>query len=79
MIFTDLDGTLLDHETYEWKEAEPALNRCKLLRIPLILVSSKTRAEINVIRNELGLTAPFISENGGGIFFPPEETHEPPP
>ena len=28
LIFTDLDGTLLDHVTYEWKEALPALNRC---------------------------------------------------
>jgi mannosyl-3-phosphoglycerate phosphatase len=35
----------------------------------VIAVSSKTRAEIVVIRRQLGITAPFISENGGGIFF----------
>jgi mannosyl-3-phosphoglycerate phosphatase len=79
VVFTDLDGTLLDHHTYEWKEAKPALNRCKQLQVPLILVSSKTRAEIDVLRLELELTSPFISENGGGIFFPEEGSHPVPP
>ncbi len=79
VIFTDLDGTLLDHQTYEWVEAKPALNLCKQLQVPLILVSSKTRAEMEVLRHELGLTAPFISENGGGIFFPEEGSHPVPP
>lgn len=45
ILFTDLDGTLLDHESYEWKEAKPALDLCKERRVPIILVSSKTRAE----------------------------------
>ena len=79
LIFTDLDGTLLDHETYEWKEAEPALKRCGKLGIPIILVSSKTGAEMDSIRLEMGLSDPFISENGGGIFFPPGLTLKPPP
>ena len=79
VIFTDLDGTLLDHETYGWEEAKPALSLCKELQVPLILVSSKTRAEMDVLRHELGLTSPFISENGGGIFFPEEGSHPVPP
>ena len=79
VIFTDLDGTLLDHCSYAWKEAKPALNLCKKLQVPLILVSSKTRAEIDVLRQELGLNFPFISENGGGIFFPEEGSHPVPP
>jgi len=78
LIFTDLDGTLLDHVTYEWKEALPALNRCKESHIPVILVSSKTRAEIDLLRRKLSLTVPFISENGGGIFFPGKTFEEPP-
>lgn len=73
VIFTDLDGTLLDHNSYDWKKAEPALWLCKESRIPLILVSSKTRAEIKALQQELGLSSPFISENGGGVFFPKEE------
>jgi len=70
VIFTDLDGTLLDHDTYSWRAAEPALEHCKSLNIPIILASSKTRAEMGVLRNALGLQDPFIAENGGGLFFP---------
>ena len=79
VVFTDLDGTLLDHQTYEWEEAKPALNRCQALQVPLILVSSKTRTEMDVLRHELGLISPFISENGGGIFFPEEGSDPVPP
>lgn len=79
IIFTDLDGTLLDTETYEWKEAQPALDACSLHNIPVVLVSSKTRAEMEVIRKQLGLKDPYISENGGGIFFPLETPLSPPP
>jgi mannosyl-3-phosphoglycerate phosphatase len=79
LIFTDLDGTLLDHDTYRWDPAEPALALCRKLEVPVILISSKTRAEMNVLRLELGLASPFISENGGGIFFPVQGAWEPPP
>lgn len=78
VIFTDLDGTLLDHDSYEWDDAKPALDLCKERQVPVILVSSKTRAEMNPLRKELGLTAPFISENGGGIYFPKEGNMAPP-
>jgi mannosyl-3-phosphoglycerate phosphatase len=70
VIFTDLDGTLLDHDSYSWKAAESALEYCKRLDVPIILASSKTRAEMGVLRKTLGLRYPFISENGGGLFFP---------
>jgi mannosyl-3-phosphoglycerate phosphatase len=79
LIFTDLDGTLLDHETYRWKEAEPALALCRRRSVPVILVSSKTRAEMDVLRVQLGLSSPYISENGGGIFFPVGGISTPPP
>jgi mannosyl-3-phosphoglycerate phosphatase len=79
VVFTDLDGTLLDHDTYSWKEALPALERCKQLLVPIIIVSSKTRAEMDVIRRNLSISAPFISENGGGVFFPLETVVEAPP
>lgn len=74
IIFTDLDGTLLDSQTYDFTPALPALKRIHSLQIPLILVSSKTRAEIEILRKKLSLDSPFISENGGGIFFPPTFT-----
>jgi len=79
VIFTDLDATLLDHDTYEWGEALPALELCARLRVPVILVSSKTRAEMEVLYRRLSLSAPFISENGGGIFCPVGVFEHPPP
>ena len=79
VIFTDLDGTLLDHVSYDWDEAKPALDVCRDLRIPVIMVSSKTRAELDIFRQEIGLPFPFISENGGGIFFPKEGSEKQPP
>jgi mannosyl-3-phosphoglycerate phosphatase len=78
LIFTDLDGTLLNHDSYSWTEAQPALDLCRARSIPVILVSSKTRAEMNPLRLKLGLVYPFVAENGGGIFFPAEESQAPP-
>jgi mannosyl-3-phosphoglycerate phosphatase family protein len=70
IIVTDLDGTLLDEVTYSHAQALPALHRVAESGIPLILCSSKTRAEIEARRAELDNAHPFISENGGGIFIP---------
>lgn len=70
VIFTDLDGTLLDHHTYSYDAAEPALQIIRKNAIPLILVSSKTRVEIEALRTEVGNRDPFIPENGGAIFIP---------
>ena len=78
LVFTDLDGTLLDHNTYGWKEAIQALELCRTRAVPVILVSSKTRAEMEVLRRRLSMSAPFISENGGGVFFLRETFNDPP-
>jgi mannosyl-3-phosphoglycerate phosphatase len=70
VVFTDLDGTLIDHDTYGFKEAQPALDQLRSRAIPVIICSSKTRAEIEVYRRRMGLSGPFIVENGGAIFIP---------
>ena len=70
IIFTDLDGTLLDHNTYSFKAALPALKTIKKKKIPLIICTSKTKAEIESYRKKLRNKDPFISENGGAIFIP---------
>ncbi len=70
IIFSDLDGTLLDHHDYSWDAARPALAALKGRGVPLILCSSKTRTEMVGIWFALTLDQPFISENGGGIFLP---------
>ncbi|RCK33854.1 mannosyl-3-phosphoglycerate phosphatase [Thalassospira profundimaris] len=68
-IFTDLDGTLLDHDTYSWDAARPALDRVKLLGIPLIAVSSKTLAELEHLNQTSQLFDGLIAENGGVIWL----------
>lgn len=70
VIFTDLDGTLLDHNTYSFAAATPALRLLSLKGCPLVICTSKTRAEIEVVRDKLGNADPFISENGGAVFIP---------
>jgi len=70
IIFTDLDGTLLDGSTYSFESAAEALNLVSKKHIPLVLCSSKTRTEIEHYRLLLKNNHPFISENGGGIFIP---------
>ncbi|MDD2319895.1 MAG: HAD-IIB family hydrolase [Geobacteraceae bacterium] len=69
IIFTDLDGTLLD-ENYSFAAAHPALRKLEEMTIPLVLCSSKTRKEIEYYRGKLGNDHPFIAENGGGIYIP---------
>lgn len=69
-VFTDLDGTLLDARTYRWQAAEPALRRLRLHGAPVVLCTSKTRAEVQPLREELGLRDPFVVENGGAICIP---------
>lgn len=69
VVVTDLDGTLLDHHTYSYKPAVPALNALAELGIPVVLNSSKTRAEIRTLREQLSNRHPFIVENGAATFW----------
>jgi mannosyl-3-phosphoglycerate phosphatase len=67
LFITDLDGTLLDEETYEHAPARPALDALRVHRLDLVLCSSKTRAEMEPLARELGLQSPLIVENGGAL------------
>jgi mannosyl-3-phosphoglycerate phosphatase len=70
IILTDLDGSLLDATSYSYEAATEALQHIQNLEIPIVLVSSKTRAEMEPLRFRLRNGHPFIVENGGGIFIP---------
>lgn len=70
IIFTDLDGTLLNPKTYSFEEAAPALALIIERDIPLILCSSKTRTEMEVYRKRLRNKHPFIVENGAALYLP---------
>jgi mannosyl-3-phosphoglycerate phosphatase len=67
VVFTDLDGTLLDEETYAFDAAREALLALGERRIPVVLCSSKTRAEMRPLARLLGVDAPLIVENGGAV------------
>ena len=70
LVFSDLDGTLLDHHSYSWAPAGEALTRIAERDIPLILSSSKTRGEILQLRRQLNNGHPFIVENGSAVYIP---------
>jgi mannosyl-3-phosphoglycerate phosphatase len=70
VLFTDLDGTLLDHATYRWWAAWGALELARRRGVPLVIVSSKTRAEVLPILRILRRREPFVVENGGAIYVP---------
>ena len=69
IIFTDLDGTLLD-DKYSFNESLPALKIVKNKRIPLIFCTSKTEPEIKIYLKKMNINMPFIVENGGAVFIP---------
>ncbi len=76
LVVTDLDGSLLDHHSYDFSPAAPWLARLKQMGVPVIPVTSKTRAELIPLREALGLTGtPFIAENGAVIGLPPGWCH----
>lgn len=70
LVFTDLDGTLLDHHDYSHRAADPMLAELAGRGAAVIPVSSKTAAEIAALREELALQHPFIVENGAAVFIP---------
>lgn len=70
VVVSDLDGTLLSSVNYSYEEALPALQALAERNIPVVLVSSKTRTEIEVLRRKLGLNHPFVVENGGAAYWP---------
>lgn len=70
VIYTDLDGSLLDHDSYSHQPADFLLEELENTGVPVVPCSSKTRAEILSLREELGNHHPFIFENGAGVAIP---------
>jgi mannosyl-3-phosphoglycerate phosphatase len=75
LVVTDLDGSLLD-EAYSFEAARPALTALEAGGIPLVLASSKTRAEMVPLAERIGLCSPLIVENGGAILVFREQGYE---
>jgi len=67
-LFTDLDRCLADHNPSSFENAHPALEALQSEHIPVILMSGKTRAEVEPLRHGLNHSDPFIVENGAAVF-----------
>jgi mannosyl-3-phosphoglycerate phosphatase len=58
VVFSDVDGV------------DCALKHLAPDEVPLVLCSSKTRAEIEEMQQELGIRHPFVCETGAAAFIP---------
>ncbi|MDX2134480.1 MAG: HAD-IIB family hydrolase [Saprospiraceae bacterium] len=70
IVYTDLDGSLLDHHTYSPQKALPALEKLKNEGVPVVFCSSKTLYEQSKLQRELGVRHPCIVENGSAVAIP---------
>lgn len=70
LIFTDLDGTLIDHYSYQADAALIAVRALQARQIPIIFNTSKTVDECESLATRLAIAAPFIVENGSAIYLP---------
>ncbi len=69
VVFTDLDGSLLNHDDYSFDEALPMLSFLKSNDIDLIYTTSKTKKECEILQKKMGINSPFIVENGACVYF----------
>lgn len=69
LVSTDLDGTLLDHDTYSWEAALPSLQFLKKEGVPIVINTSKTYEEVTQLQKALNIGDPFIVENGSALYL----------
>lgn len=66
-VFTSLDGTLLDAQTFEAGASRATIGRLHAAGVPVIPVSVMTLDEVAPIAEDLGLQHAMIFEAGGAI------------
>ena len=69
IIFTELDEILFNPSEADRQSIAAVVERLKQKQVPLIPITSKTRAEVEPWLDEFSLTDPFIVERGSGIFI----------
>jgi mannosyl-3-phosphoglycerate phosphatase len=70
VVVTDIDGSLLEPGTRSLPDERAALDFLAARGIPLVINSSRTRAEIERLHQTLQMLTPFISEHGSALFIP---------
>lgn len=73
LVFTDLDGTLLDHDSYSWAPAQSMIDVLQQRQIPIIANTSKTAAEVQRLYQAIPLNTAFVIENGAAVYLPKQE------
>ena len=67
ILVTDLDGTLLDHHSYQPGEAGPVVQALQSRGVMLVFASSKTQAEQQHLADQLHVAPLMVVENGGAV------------
>jgi mannosyl-3-phosphoglycerate phosphatase len=70
VVFTNVDNYLLGGTAGVVEAARPVLSLLAATDTPCVLVSSRTRAELDVLSHRLGLQHPFVSEYGAAVYVP---------
>ena len=66
-VFTAIEGTLLDFETFDWSASRPILERLSAAGTPVVPVTVMTLDEIEPLAREMGFRHAMIIEAGGAI------------
>src|SRR5262245_1333356 len=70
VVVTDVDASLLEPGTRSIAAERAALEFLADRGVPLVINSSRTRAEIERLHETLQLLTPFICEHGNALFVP---------
>jgi mannosyl-3-phosphoglycerate phosphatase len=71
LVFSELDDTLFEpHGRGVDRRARRTIERLGHARIPIVVCSSQTRAELELVQQELGIAHPFVCESGAAVFIP---------
>ena len=61
---------MLDSGSRLWTGAADALDEIGRRRVPLVLSTHGTRAQLEPLRRKIEHSHPFVTESGGGLFLP---------
>jgi mannosyl-3-phosphoglycerate phosphatase family protein len=67
IVFTAIEGTLLDLETFDWSASRSILGELSAAGIPVVPVTAMTLDEMEPLAREMGLRHAMIIEAGGAI------------
>ena len=70
VVVTDIDASLLEPGSRFLPDERAALAFLAERGIPLVINSSRSRAEIERLHHTLNIVTPFISEHGSALFLP---------